>query len=466
VDITLWIELVLFVFLLGLSGFFSSSETSLFSLSRIQLEQMQRDGNPSAGLIERLLSQPRRLIVTILIANEFVNVAASVISAAFVIQMLGAENKFVNLFIMVPILLLVGEITPKTLAIRNNVAFASFQARPIEIFALLITPLRRMVRLVADWVTTLIVGRERSRANIITEDMVRTLAREAVGEGTLDVSEAQYIDQIFDFGNKTVEEVMTPRSNILFLPIDMPLPEIIGELRRTRRTKVPVYGEHRDNILGILYARDLLGLDAARISGSRKGLRELLREPYFVPESKLAADLFNTFRNRKLSLALTVDEYGGVTGLVSMEDLLECIFGDLPSASDAASSAVTGMECRRLPDGSLHVDGTMSIEYFNSEFGENLPVEDAETVGGLVLDRFGELPAVGTTLVVEGVEFVVDRVENNRIRQLSVKKAEIASGSMPDGTQGEAPGEAASADDDTTGPTPETPPPGTNQAGT
>jgi CBS domain containing-hemolysin-like protein len=367
---------------------------------------------------------------------------------------------------MVPILLLVGEITPKTLAIRNNVAFASFQARPIEIFALLITPLRRMVRLVADWVTTLIVGRERSRANIITEDMVRTLAREAVGEGTLDVSEAQYIDQIFDFGNKTVEEVMTPRSNILFLPIDMPLPEIIGELRRTRRTKVPVYGEHRDNILGILYARDLLGLDAARISGSRKGLRELLREPYFVPESKLAADLFNTFRNRKLSLALTVDEYGGVTGLVSMEDLLECIFGDLPSASDAASSAVTGMECRRLPDGSLHVDGTMSIEYFNSEFGENLPVEDAETVGGLVLDRFGELPAVGTTLVVEGVEFVVDRVENNRIRQLSVKKAEIASGSMPDGTQGEAPGEAASADDDTTGPTPETPPPGTNQAGT
>jgi CBS domain containing-hemolysin-like protein len=388
-------------------------------------------------------------------------VAASVISAAFVIQLLGAENKFVNLFVMVPILLLVGEITPKTLAIRNNVAFASFQARPIEIFATLITPLRKTIRLVADWVTTLIVGKERSRANIVTEDMVRTLAREAVGEGTLDPAEAQYIDHIFDFGNKTVEQVVTPRSNIFFLPVDMPLPEIISELRRTRRTKIPVYGEHRDNILGILYARDLLGLDTARISRSRQGLQKLLREPYFVPESKLAADLFNTFRNRKLSLALTVDEYGGVTGLVSMEDLLECIFGDLPSASDEASGAVEGMECRRLPDGSFRIEGTLSIEYFNREFGEHLPVEDFETVGGLVLDRFGELPAVGMRLVIAGVEFVVAGVGNNRIRELSVNKTESDAQPAPEGTRQEATGEAGKAVDDAAGPPPQTPGSGT-----
>ena len=339
--ITFWIELVLFVVLMGLSGFFSSSETSLFSLSRFQLEQMRRDGNPRVHLIERLLSQPRRLIVTILIGNEFVNVAASALSAAIVIELMGAENKLVNLFVMVPILLLVGEITPKTLAIRNNTVFAGFLSRPIEMFALLITPLRRAVRSVADRVTTLIVGSERSRSNIVTEDMVRTLAKEAVGEGVLDPVEAQYINRIFDLGNKTIAEVMTPRSRIFFLPADMPLSMMVRQLHRTRRTKVPVYDGNRDTILGLLYARDLLGLDTAVLEAEPGGLQRLLRKPSYVPDSQPAADLFHQFRQRRLSTALAVDENGAVTGLITMEDLLECIFGDLPSASDMIVGTVS-----------------------------------------------------------------------------------------------------------------------------
>jgi putative hemolysin len=332
--ITFWIELFLFIVLMGLSGFFSSSETSLFSLSRSQLEQMRRDGNPRVPLIERLLSQPRRLIVTILIGNEFINVAASALSAEIVIELLGAENKLVNLFVMVPILLLVGEITPKTLAIRNNTVFAGFLSRPIELFAFLITPLRRAVRSVADGVTTLIVGSERSRSNIVTEDMVRTLAKEAVGEGVLDPVEAQYINRIFDLGNKTVAQVMTPWSRIFFLPADMPLPVMVRQLHRTRHTKVPVCDGNRNTILGILYARDLLGLDTAALTASPDGLKRLLREPRYVPDSEPAADVFHLFRQRRLSTALAVDENGAVTGLITMEDLLECIFGDLPSASD------------------------------------------------------------------------------------------------------------------------------------
>jgi len=421
-DITLWGELLLFVILMGLSGFFSSAETSLFSLSKIQLEQMRRDGHASLGRIERLLSQPRRLIVTILIGNEFVNVSASVISAAIVIQLLGAEDKFVNLFIMVPILLLVGEITPKTLAIRNNVAFASFQSYYITLFADLISPLRWLVRQAADWVTTLIVGKERSRANIVTEDMVRTLAREAVGEGVLNPVEARYIDHIFEFGDKTVEDVMTPRSNVLFLSADMSLADMLQELRRTRRTKVPVFHENRNNILGILYARDLLGMEPDELARLEESRQQLLRPPYFVPETKLAAGLFHTFRKRKLSLALVVDEYGGVTGLVSMEDLLECIFGDLPSASDT----VFATTYRKLTDGSARIEGGMQIEQFNREFRQNLPEDVVETVGGLVLDRFGELPVVGARLLIDGLEFVVETVEGNRIMTLSVRQGEAA----------------------------------------
>ncbi len=400
------------------SGFFSSSETSLFSLHKVQLEQMRRDGNRRIDLIERLLSEPRRLIVTILIGNEFVNVAASVISAAIVIKLLGAENKYVNLFIMVPILLLVGEITPKTLAIRNNVAFATFQSLPIDRFAWLITPLRTVVRIIADWLTTLIVGKERSRGNIVTEDLVRTLAHEAVYDGALDKAEAQYIDHIFEFGEKTLEDVMTPRSHIFFLSAERPLTQMIAEIRRLRHDKIPIYRGHRDNILGILYARDLLGVDLSQVSDKSAWLSKQLRKPYLVPESKPIVELFRSFRKRHLSLALTVDEYGGITGLITMGDLLECIFGEIRTASDI----VEERELRKRIRENNRVDGAMSADQFNREFKARLPTDRFDTIAGLVLHKFGELPPEGAGVVVEGWEFTVTAVEKNRIRELKVER--------------------------------------------
>lgn len=416
-DIVVALELLIFGILLVLSGFFSSSETALFSLTKRQLEQMRNDDNPQVGLIERLLSEPRRLIVTILIGNEFVNVAASVISAAIVIRLLGAESKLVNLLIMVPVLLLIGEITPKTLAIRNNVAFATFQSRPIEVFAKLIAPLRRLIRWIADFFTTLVVGKERIQGSIVTEDMVRTLAREAVGEGVLNSHEARYIDQIFSFGDKTLEDIRTPRSNILFLSDTLTPKEMFNRIRRTRHTKVPVYHKTRDEIVGVLHSRDLVGVDLKKINKNPPMLIALLREPYIVSEKKTAAELFRAFRERKLSLALTIDEYGGITGLVTIEDLLECIFGDIPSASDAGEN----VDVEQDANGNRSVDGTMPIDHFNLEFDADLHADAFETVGGMVLHAYGELPAEGTTVNIGAVEFTVVKVSNNRIQELRVK---------------------------------------------
>ncbi len=414
---------------MGLSGFFSSSETALFSLSNAQLEQMRRDNHPRIDLIERVLSLPRRLIVTILIGNELVNVSASVISASVIIELLGGENKFANLFIMVPILLLVGEIVPKTLAIHHNVAFASFEARPLDLFSKLIKPVRWLVRTIADWFITLIIGKERSRGNIITEDMVRTLAREAVGEGTLDRIEAQFIDHIFDFGNITLEDMMTPRSSIFFLPVEAPLSEIVSELRRVRHTKVPIYHQHRDTIVGILHARDLLGVDIEHLPPPPNGLKSLLREPYFVPESKPAAELFHTFRERQLSLALTVDEYGGVVGLVTMEDLLECIFGDIHSPSDPSSQTYI----EEVSEGKYIVDAVMPIADLNREFGAKLSEEWAETIGGLLLHLHGELPSIQTTITVDDLQCTIIEVGDNRIQSVLLERLERSNKSDGDG---------------------------------
>ena len=420
-DHTLWLSLAAFVALLGLSAFFSSAETSLFSLSRLQIEQMKKEKNPKAVMIERLLSQPRRLIVTILIGNELVNITASVISAAVVIKLLGADSKWLNVFVMVPLLLLFGEITPKTLAIRNNVAFASFQCRPIDLFAALITPVRRIVRWMADYFITLMVGEQRGRANIVTEDMVRSLAREAVGEGSLDTQEAHYIHQIFDFGDLTVHDVMTPRSRLFSVTNDMNLDDIAAEFCSTRHSRAPVFDAESGTAVGVLFARDLLSVDLQNRApeDDRAILSRLLREPYVVPETKPAADLFLTFRRRKLSLALTADEYGGVTGIVTMEDLLECIFGDIPSRSELLKQQQIGFE--DLGGDRYRIGGSMPIEQFNRLLNARLSDEIAETVGGELLHRFGELPEEGAPIVVDEFEFTIETIDQNRISSLIVK---------------------------------------------
>jgi len=319
---------------------------------------------------------------------------------------------------MVPLLLLMGEITPKVLAIRHNIAFAGFESKLIEFFARLIRPLRFVVRKAADWIITIIIGKDRSRGNIITEDMFRILTREAVGEGALDHFEAQFIEQIFDFGNKTLEDVMTPRSDIFFLAMDMPLEEIIVEVCKSRHTKIPIYQENRDNVCGILHARDLLGIDIEKFSRDPNRLQRLLRKPYFVPESKLAADLFRTFQERKLSIALTVDEYGGITGMVTMEDLLECIFGEIHSPSDE----VDQVSIKGLGEGRYAVDGSMPIAEFNQQMGSNLSVEWGETIGGLLLHHYGELPPEGDEIEIDEFRFRVIEVEENRIKTVEFEK--------------------------------------------
>ncbi len=441
-DPALWIELIVFIVLLGFSGFFSSTETSLFSLSSFQLDQMRATKDPRIELIERLRSEPRRLIVTILIGNEFVNVSASVISAAMVIHLFGADNEMVNLLVMVPILLLFGEITPKVLAIRNNVAFAKVECRPIDLFARLITPLREVIRHISDFFITLIVGKQRSQGNLVTEDMIRTLVQDAVGEGALDSQEAQYIEKIFDFGNKVLRDVMRPRSDIQFLSADLPVPELIAQIKATRQSRYPVFRGHRDTILGVLYTRDLLGVDLAKLERDSQGFRKLLRQAHFFPESKPAVELFHTFRQRKLSFALIVDEYGGVTGLVTMEDLLECVFGEISSPSDVDTASQHLVS--ELADGRRLIDAGMSLGDFNQAFAVTIASVDAETLAGALLDTFGELPACGATTVLGGLQFTVEGIEHNRITRVLVERLPEAiekpasdSGELPSDTSGQ-----------------------------
>lgn len=416
------IEIILFIVLLGLSGLFSGAETAFFSLNQSQLEQMEQDRNPMVGRIKRLLGEPRRLIVTILIGNELVNVSASVISASLVFHFLGGEDKWwVNIFIMLPILLLIGEITPKTIAIKTNVLFATRVTRPLESFAQAITPLRVVVRFLADGLTTLLIGKERSKGNIITEDMVRTLVDHATDLGDMDSAEQTFINNIFDFGNQTVQALMTPRSNFLAFSIETPVLEILEKAREHGFTRVPIFRNHEDAVVGILHVRDLINPNITIKHLDADSLRPLLRQPILVPASKSLSDLFFMFRKRKRSFALVLDEFGGIVGLITMEDLLETIFGSYIQTQDMEESSEideNGEQVFKLK-GDLHVSG------FNKEMGTSLSTDEAETMAGWVLHHYGELPEEGTSFSFEQLGFTILEVVNNRITKIECRRKKI-----------------------------------------
>jgi putative hemolysin len=398
---------------------------------------MRRDRNPRLSLIEKLLSEPRRLIATILIGNEFVNVSASVLSATIIMDLFGAGNSWLNILIMVPLLLLFGEITPKTLAFANNIAFATFQSRYIELFARFITPLRIVVRSVSEFFIKRIVSGEPSQSNILTEDMVRSLTNAAVGEGSLDTKESEYIHQIFDFGNRSVSDLMTYRSQLVSARASMSFAEIVDVIRLSRHSKVPVFSADGQSVDGVLYARDFLDLDiSAEPPHAGHQINERLRKPYFVPATRKASDLFVAMRERCISLALVTDEFGGVVGLITLEDLLQCIFGDLPSWSDSRLAESSSLDA--LGDGHYRASGSLTIRQFNTIAGTHLERVGVSTIAGLVLHTRGEFPAKGDVVVVDNVTFTVSDLTQQRIVSVDVQVGSEADAETPtsDGSGG------------------------------
>lgn len=420
IDITdiirLSIELSIFVLLLLVSAFFSSSETSMFSLKPAQLEEMRQAKSPRYALISKMLGEPRRLIVTILIGNELVNITASALSAAVIIRLFGADNSFLNLLIVTPMLLVFGEITPKTLAMKNNIGFASFEAPLIQRFAQLISPLRIAIRFISDGIITLLIGKQRTAASLVTQDMVLTLTQEAVGDGVLESNEAFYIKQIFRFGEAKVEEVMTPRSNAQFVSQDASSEEVIEHIKKSHYSKLPVYKDDQDHVIGVLFGRDLLTQNKKKIGG-KKGFTSILREAYFVPRTRQVIDLFHHFRSQRISLALVVDEYGGIIGLVTMDDLLRCIFSDVPQGAGEKKAASRRIKNRMLSG----IDALMPVTEFNGLFNSQLPTTIASTMNGLFMHHYGELPGKGAQIELEDLMLTVLSVKGNRINQLRVE---------------------------------------------
>lgn len=415
--ITTYINLGILFILLFLSGFFSGSETALFSLTEIQKKEL-RDRIPKKGnMITQLLENPGKLIITIILGNEFVNVSISTISAGLIITLFGQEVPWINIFIVLPTVLLLGEIVPKTFAINNNKKFASFIASPLTLFNKIITPFRWLIHHISDNIVKIFVREESRGGNILTEDVVKTIIEEGEKEGVLDREEKYYINKIFDFGDTLLRDIMTPRSNLFALSIDMPLHEMIKKIKEKHYSAVPIYKYNIDNIKGVLFATDLIGLSEEEINNSRETLERLMRKPVIIAETTRADQMFKKFQQQKFSKAITIDEYGGVRGMITMEDLLEVIFGDIIDEFEVKDKKYV-----KISDNEYSVDGDLPLDEFNELFDSELSSEYIETIGGFLLNIFGELPNKNATKYYSDFYFKIVDVEGNKISKIRVKK--------------------------------------------
>ncbi|MCA9664685.1 MAG: HlyC/CorC family transporter [Myxococcales bacterium] len=333
-DADVLLRLLLFFALLLMSGFFSGSETAMFSIGPVHLMRLDEDGHPRAPLLASLLAQPRRLIATIFIGNEFVNIGASALMATVTNHYLQEHGRaivtLVSTLSSVLLILILGEVTPKNLAAKLPVRWALIAARPIWLLALVMTPLRWTIERIADIVVRLFGESESGQAARVGEEEFLTMVDRVSKKGELEGREQRLIHRIFEFGDRRVTDVMTKAEDVFSLSTNLTRSSIVECVRSQQYSRIPVYqGQRRDRVVGVLHAKDLVAHVHDVPAAKKRGLSEMLHPAYFVPKTTMCEQLFREFRRRQTHLALVVDEYGRFVGLVTMEDLLEEMFGEI-----------------------------------------------------------------------------------------------------------------------------------------
>jgi putative hemolysin len=418
------IRLIIQVFLLLLSAFFSGSETALFSLSRLDLQKLRRDHHPQTDNLHALLDQPRRLIISILCGNELVNVAATVNMVGILFAIADPERAgWINLLIMFPLILLFGEVTPKTIAVNNpSRVSAGLVSGPMTAWVRIVTPLRALIRMASDRTTTLVVGEERTSENILNTEVFQTLIEDVAEEGMLDATERVLIDNLLEACETEVVEIMTPRTHTNFLRADMSVPDVAERLRRWKHPRVPVYRENRDNLEGFIHAEDIMNLILDGKNLEDFSIEDLIHPPIVVPSTKNVDEMFDFFQDNRVRAAAVLNEFGGVDGFITMRDVINFIFGEI-------SEDVVGQELYREQDNDVYtVPGHMKLTDFNdlTTFG----IEDPRmtTIGGVVFRHLDRLPKVNDKADLgDGLVATVLKMKGHRVTLVKIAQGRAES---------------------------------------
>ncbi|MDR7483253.1 MAG: hemolysin family protein [Armatimonadota bacterium] len=414
------VELVILGLLVALAAFFSGAETALLTANRLRLRRLQEEGSGRARTALRLLEHPARLLSTLLIGNSIATIAAAVVATAILIRLLGAERGPLYAFMATTlVVLIVAEIAPKTVAAHHADRLAMWVAPPLRALVWLLAPVVRVISLFASFLVRPFGGRVQPDAPMVTQEEIQLLVRMGEEQGVLEQDEREMIHSIFQFGDTVVREVMTPRIDMVCVEADAPVEALLDVVREHGYSRVPVYSDTVDQIVGVVHVKDLL--TASRQGTLRGAAHEFARPAYFVPDSKRLDDLFREMRRKKVHMAIVVDEYGGTAGLVTIEDLLEEIVGPIQDEYDAEEPPI-----RMVDERVALVDGRVHLEEVNAALGLDLPAGEVDSLGGFVYSLLGHVPAQGERVTYDGVELAVERVDGNRIALVKVTKAEPA----------------------------------------
>ncbi len=416
-----------FLTLLALSALFSGSETALTSMTKLRVKRLFSDGDPAYKKLESWLEDPNRYLVTILVGNNIVNVGVSILASAIFTRLLGRlgweHNQAVGggiAFGVVTFLLLVfGEITPKTYAKQHAVRISQLVISPLDVFYRLFSPFILAFLVLSNLTIRLLGGERVDEVPMVTAEDVRTLIEVSEKEGLLDEEEREMIHHIMDFGDTIVRETMTPRVDMQAFDVNTPFDEVRRAVVEGGHSRIPVYEGDIDSIIGVLYAKDLLA--SWDNVGEEWSVRDTLRPALFIPKNKKVNDLLQTFRKERTHLAIVVDEYGCTAGIVTIEDILEEIVGDIQDEHDQEPP-----EYQVSKDGTITANAKLDVDILREKFGIDLALPEAEfeSLGGFITTYLGDLPSVGDLVEYDNIEMTILDADDRRIKRVRIVRKE------------------------------------------
>ncbi|MEG0318264.1 MAG: hemolysin family protein [Niameybacter sp.] len=411
-DSVLLVQLVVLVILLVGSAFFSASETALMAISKIDARHMVDQNIKNAKLVSKLVEDPNKLLGAILVGNNIVNIGASSLATVIATDLFKSAGAGIATGVMTILVLIFGEITPKSLSTQKTQEVACFVARPISILVVTFNPIVKVLMFISNLIIRIFGGKIDTSKPFITTDELKTIVTVSHEEGVLEQEEKEMIYNVFGFGDSYTKDVMIPRTDMIAVDANATYEEIIDLYKQEQFSRMPVYQESHDNIIGVIYMKDLL---LKQFNKEDFIMADFLRDVYFVHEFKRIDELFKEMRSKKIGMAIVVDEYGGTSGIVTLEDLIEEIVGDIDDEYDMTEDSFVKVNEREYL-----VDGSFRIGDFNDELDLNISSNEFDSIGGFIIGRLDRFPDEGEVVTFEGITFTVVETMNNRINKLRI----------------------------------------------
>lgn len=407
-------QFIVLVILLLLSAFFSSAETALTTFNRIRMLTLADEGNKRATRALKVTEDSGKMLSAILIGNNIVNLSASSIATSLAIRMLGSVGAGIATGVLTVLILIFGEISPKTLATIHAETLAMAYSGIIQVLMAVLTPLITVINKLSNLFLRLLGVNPNKSKDAMTEEELKTIVDVSHESGVIETEEREMIHNVFDFSDALAKEIMTPRIDMTFAKADSTYQDILDIYREGQYTRIPVYQDTTDNVIGILNMKDMLLYEDTQ----HFAVSDILREPFFTYEKKNTAELFLEMQSKSINLAIVLDEYGITAGMVTMEDLLEEIVGEIHDEYDANEQDLLV----KVSETEYLAAGSMNLADLCGELNMNLTSDDYDTVGGYFIGRCDHLPKEGEQILTEGnVCLTVTSVNKNRIEQLRIQ---------------------------------------------